>query len=230
MSRLNLGGLLDKLISQSEVVETAEGRYVLKSFWGEKSSIKWLPVTALLSPIYPFAFNPRERLRRELDFFNAGWSSFKTPRILEIDEENYRVVREYVDGRQIDIDMEARKLGLAMGEVHERGWALGDTKPTNFLVGSDGTLYIIDAEQAVKDAEKHHAAWDIYLIIFIASYMYIRSPGVFEEFVREFISGHSETCKRSEIYGELSSAKFEGLLILLPPSHLYKLVKITEGL
>lgn len=230
MSRLNLGGLLDRLISQSEVVETAEGRYVIKSFWSEKSSIKWFPVTALLSPIYPFAFNPRERLRRELDFFNARWSSFKTPRILEIDEENCRVVREYVDGRQLDIRVDARKLGLAIGEVHERGWALGDTKPTNFLVGGDGTLYVIDAEQAVKGAEKHHAAWDIYLIVFIASYMHIGSLNMFEEFIKEFISGHSEACKRSGIYEELSSTKFEGLLILLPPSHLYKLVRITEEL
>ncbi|MEM4485640.1 MAG: hypothetical protein QW116_00170 [Zestosphaera sp.] len=230
MSGLNLIAMLDRLISQSKVVESGESKYVVKSFTGEKSSLKWLPVSALLSPIYPFAYNPKERLERELRFFSTRWESFRTPRIIEVDEENYTVKREYIYGRPLDMKLDARKLGLAVGEVHKKGWALGDTKPTNFLVGDDDVPCIIDAEQAIPDAEKHHIAWDLYLIFLTSSYVFVSSTRMFDEFIREFISSHGRECRCAEVYSELISARFGGLLILLPPSHLYRLVSAVENI
>lgn len=230
MSGLNLIAMLDKLISQTKVIESGEGKYVVKSFTGEKSSLKWFPVSTLLSSIYPFVYSPKERLERELRFFNVEWRSFRTPRIIEVDADNYTVKREYIHGRPLDMSLDAQKLGAAMGEVHEKRWALGDTKPTNFLVGEDGMLYVIDAEQAVPNAEKHHIAWDLYLIFLTSSYVYVSSVRSFNEFIKNFISSHSNLCRCEEAYDELISARFGGLLILLPPSHLYRLVNTVENI
>lgn len=230
MSGLNLIAVLDKLISQTKVIESSEGKYVMKNFTGEKSSLKWFPVSTLLSPIYPFIYSPKERLERELRFFNTEWKNFRTPKIIEVDMENYVVKREYIRGRPLDMDLDAQRLGAAMGEIHEKKWALGDTKPTNFLVGEDDTLYVIDAEQAIPNAEKHHITWDLYLIFLISSYVYVSSVRSFGEFVKNFISSHSSSCHCSEAYDELISTRFGGLLILLPPSHLYRLVNTVENI
>ena len=71
---------IDKLISQAEVI-TFEGRKAIKKvFTSEVGIIKWLPLALLLRPVYPFTLDPRERFKRELNFFNLGasgkWSSF----------------------------------------------------------------------------------------------------------------------------------------------------------
>ncbi len=226
MSRLGLIALLDKMISQSEIIEKSGTKYVLKSFTGEKSSFKWFPLSTFLSFIYPFTYDPNERLERELVFFGHEWKYFKTPKIVEVDKENHKILREYVDGRILDTDIDANKLGKVLGEIHKEGWALGDVKLTNFLIGSNDSIYVIDAEQAISKAETQHMAWDLYLVLLIASYAYIKSPTKFEGFLEDFLSGHDGVCNCREIYEGFNTPKLQSLLILLPPSHLLKLAKV----
>lgn len=226
VNRLGLIALLDKMISQSEIIEESGVKYVLKSFTGEKSSFKWFPLSTFLGFVYPFTYDPAERLERELAFFSKEWKSFKTPKIVKVDKENHKILREYVDGRTLDVDIDASKLGEVLGEIHKEGWALGDVKLTNFLVGGNDLIYVIDAEQAISNAETLHMAWDLYLVFLIASYMYIKSPSRFEEFLGDFLSGHDSVCDCRKICEGFSTPKLQGLLILLPPSHLLKLAKV----
>lgn len=224
LSKLGLITLLDRIVSQSEVVERLGVKYVLKKFTGE-TSLKWFPLSTFLGFVYPFTYDPLERLERELSFFSKKWG-FKTPKIVEVDKENRRILREYVEGRVLDIDTDAVKLGKVLGEVHKEGWALGDVKLTNFLVGDDNSVYVIDAEQAISGAETQHMAWDLYLALLMVSYVYIKSPSRFEEFLKDFLSSHDSVCNCKEIYEGFNTPKLQSLLILLPPSHLLKLAKI----
>lgn len=225
LSKLGLIALIDKMISQSEIIEKSGVKYVLKNFTGEKSSFKWFPLSTFLGFIYPFTYDPTERLERELAFFSKKWDFLKTPKIVEVSRETCRVLREYIDGRALDTDTDARRLGVVLGEVHKDGWALGDVKLTNFLIGNDDSVYIIDAEQAISGAEAQHMAWDLYLVFLIASYVYIKSPSKFEKFLEEFLSGHDSVCNCKAIYEEFNTPKFQSLLILFPLSHLLKLAK-----
>ncbi|MEO3993174.1 MAG: hypothetical protein QN229_02535 [Desulfurococcaceae archaeon TW002] len=226
MSKLGLIALLDKMISQSEIIERSGTKYVLKSFTGEKSSFKWFPLSTFLGFVYPFTYNPTERLERELAFFSKEWGFFKTPKIVEVDKENHKILREYVDGRILDTDIDANKLGKVLGEIHKEGWALGDVKLTNFLISSNDLVYVIDAEQAVSGAGTQHMAWDLYLVLLIASYTYIKSPTKFEEFLENFLFSHDSVCDCEKIYEGFNTPKLQSLLILLPPSHLLKLAKV----
>jgi len=224
LSKLGLITLLDKIVSQAEVVEKSGVKYVLKKFTGE-TSFKWFPLSTFLGFVYPFTYDPLERLERELSFFSKKWG-FKTPKIVEVDKENHRILREYVEGRALDIDTDADKLGRVLGEVHREGWALGDVKLTNFLIGNDNSIYVIDAEQAISEAETQHMAWDLYLVLLMVSYVYIKSPSKFEEFLEDFLSSHDHVCGCEEIYEEFNTPKLQSLLILFPLSHLLKLAKI----
>jgi len=226
VNRLGLIALLDKMVSQSEIIERSGVKYVLKSFTGEKSSFKWFPLSTFLSFVYPFTYDPAERLERELAFFSKEWRFFKTPKIVEVDKENHKILREYVEGRMLDIDIDANNLGRVLGEIHREGWALGDVKLTNFLVGTNDLIYVIDAEQALSEAEPPHMGWDLYLVLLIASYMYIKSPNMFEEFLKDFLSGHDSVCDCRKVYEVFNTPKLQGFLILLPPSHLLKLAKV----
>lgn len=226
VSRLGLVALLDKMVSQSEIIEESGVKYVLKSFTGEKSSLKWFPLSTFLGFVYPFTYDPDERLKRELAFFSKEWEFFKTPKIVRVDEENRKILREYVDGRALDIDIDANKLGRVLGKIHKEGWALGDVKLTNFLVDENDLIYVIDAEQAVSRAETLHMAWDLYLIFLMASYTYIRSPSKFEEFLRDFLSGYGSVYDYGKICEGFNTPKLQSLLILFPPSHLLKLAKV----
>jgi len=225
LSRLGLIALLDRMISQSEVIEKSGVKYVLKNF-AKEMSLKWFPLSTFLSFVYPFTYDPAERLERELAFFSRGWEFFKTPKVVEVDKENHRMLREYVEGRALDTDIDADKLGKTLGEIHKEGWALGDVKLTNFLVRDDDSVYVIDAEQAIPKAETQHMAWDLYLVFLAVSYVYIKSPSKFEEFLEEFLTNHDKVCNCGRVYESFNTPRLQGLLILLPPSHLLKLAKV----
>ena len=47
--------------------------------------------------------------------------------------------------------------------VHAHDVSLGDTKPDNVLIKKDGTIFLIDFEQATKDGDK---AWDIAVFLY----------------------------------------------------------------
>ena len=47
--------------------------------------------------------------------------------------------------------------GELFAKVHSYDMTLGDTKPENVMVHKDGTVYLLDFEQATQDGDK---AWD----------------------------------------------------------------------
>jgi len=69
-------------------------------------------------------------------------------------------------------------------------------------------------------------AWDLYLVFLAVSYVYIKSPSKFEEFLEEFLTNHDKVCNCGRVYESFNTPRLQGLLILLPPSHLLKLAKV----
>ncbi len=223
---------IDKLISQAEVI-TFEGRKAIKKvFTSEVGIIKWLPLALLLRPVYPFTLDPRERFKRELNFFNLGasgkWSSFSTPRVLSVDENALTLIREYVEGDLIDYKENAKMLAAALAEVHSKGYVLGDVKPTNFVVGNE--LYIIDAEQATQSSSNDHRAWDLLLTTFFMSYLLIRDLPTFKEVLKDFLKGYLDSGGGEEAVKQVASIKLTSLSLLIPLPHLVALGRVLEEL
>lgn len=217
--------LLDRLISQSEVVDVGGGKVVKKRFVKEVGVIKWLPPTILLRGTYPFTLNPKERFSRELDFFtNEVWEGVKVPEVIAADEEVLEIVREYVDGKPLDYRVNADLIARTLAEIHCRGRALGDVKPTNFLVTGEGTLYVIDAEQSVRTTDRAHWAWDIALTMFFASYANLTDLGGFRRFVSRFVKSYVASGGLVETFDEILTPRFSPLTLLMPLPHLFAMV------
>ena len=56
-----------------------------------------------------------------------------------------------------------------MAKVHSKGIVLGDTKPENMIVKPDGTIYMIDFEQATQGGDK---TWDTTVFLYFAGHYF----------------------------------------------------------
>ncbi len=160
------------MLSQSKVQHLANGKLVVVKKYSLLGIPKWIIVKTYLWHAYPFTVNPRERLSRELIFFEEGPSSIVRPKVLEADFEQAVMVREYIEGRRLNAyppdEEDVVKVARALGMIHSECWCLGDVKPDNFLeVGS--TFCVVDAEQALKYATVREKAWDIALTLLFSS-------------------------------------------------------------
>ncbi len=214
--------VIDKLISQAEVVIIDNRKYVKKKYGKEVGILKWLPPAIFLRSIYPFTLEPRERMRREIEFLSQSWGYLGVPRVLTYDESKLELVREYVEGDPLDYrsDTSPKLLGNALREIHLRGYALGDVKPTNFIVSKEGDIYVIDAEQATKTDDPSIKCWDLMATLLLASYSLITNLSKYRYFVRSLINEYLRDQRLVEVIREYTSHKFGGLTLLMPPLHL----------
>ena len=224
---------IEKFISQAEVI-TYEGRKAIrKIFTREIGIIKWLPPTLLFRPIYPFSLDPKERFRRELNFLKLGasghWTTFSTPKVLSFNDNSLTIIREYIDGPLINYKRDVNILATALAEIHSKNYVLGDVKPTNFVV-SNGTLYIIDAEQAIESSSIEHRAWDLALNIFFMSYIALWDVPAFKDLVRKFLENYLSSGGSSESVKNITSVKLSSISLLMPLPHLVALVRVIEEL
>ncbi|MCD6323666.1 MAG: hypothetical protein J7L55_00960 [Desulfurococcales archaeon] len=220
---------MDKLISQTEIRVEGGRKYVVKKFTREVGLIKWIPPAIIFRATYPFTLIPRERFRRELRFFSHPWENVRTPNVLESDEESLTIEREYVEGSILNYGEDLEKLAEGLAEIHSKGWALGDVKPTNFIVGENG-LYVIDAEQAVDSGKRTYMAWDLMLTSFFAAYTYLVEVSKYEEFVREFFRKYLDFGGPFDAVKNVGGFRFGGLVLLMPLPHVFTLAETIDDL
>jgi tRNA A-37 threonylcarbamoyl transferase component Bud32 len=80
------------------------------------------------------------------------------------------------------------RVGEIFAKVHSVGVSLGDTKPDNVLIKQDGTIFLIDFEQAAKDGDK---AWDIAVFLYYCGhYLQPFSSIKAESVAKAFINGY----------------------------------------
>lgn len=240
----NILELLDGFSKQSRILVVDSEKLVLKEYGGEAGLIKWLVVNLSSTPVkmYPFVFNPRSRMEREVSFLRTDTPGFMKPGLRVVDYIGVRIIRDYVEGEEVDSSTSPqvfRVLGRSLGMLHCSGWALGDTKVSNF-VSNDGRVYIVDAEQAVETWRKEHFSWD--LVVFastlgISCYSScVTNQRAYLERIEAFLQGYLENpCApvREAVYS-LTEGDSRLLLFLLVPFPLNmgvsRLLKGMQGL
>ena len=92
----------------------------------------------------------RYRTRREARLLAKARSvGVNTPRVIEVDEESYTIVMEYIDGVQLKKVLRKENLhlmeeaGRMVGTLHRYNIVHGDLTTSNFLL-REGELYLID--------------------------------------------------------------------------------------
>jgi len=83
----------------------------------------------------------------------ARRSGIPTPRILELDKKNHKIIMEFIDGKRIkellnESDKNTAKkisinIGKLIGKLHSRGIIHGDLTTSN-MIFKDGKIYFID--------------------------------------------------------------------------------------
>ena len=84
------------------------------------------------------------------------------------------------------------RVGELFAKVHSYNVTLGDTKPDNVLIKQDGTLFLIDFEQATKEGDK---AWDVAVFLYYSGhylepfYSNSKAESVAKAFIEGYLKG-----------------------------------------
>ncbi len=221
---------VDLLLGQVDIIEWNGVKAVRKKFSSEIGFLKWLPPSIFYKASYPFTISPYERLRRELQFFSSGGKWYNVPKVYEIDEEEAVIIREFIDGNKLTYDLEISEvLGKALAEIHSNGYALGDVKPSNFII-NDNNIYVIDAEQAVMSDNNELFSWDLILTLLFASYKYVVEPGEYKKFVKRLINSYLNSGGSILGVKSIFSIRNLSIALLIPPHTLKTLIElVTEA-
>ncbi|MCW3984522.1 MAG: phosphotransferase [Candidatus Bathyarchaeota archaeon] len=169
----HVGGMLNDVY-----LINAGDRKVLAKRFKDWSGFKWFPLSLWSFGARSFAVSGQARLAKECAISellsNAG---FNVPKILLVSNTERLVFMEFIEGASLsqaikqyasdeagdEVLATVAKVGETLAKVHAKGVSLGDTKPDNVLVKADGTLYLIDFEQAQQGGDK---AWDIAVFLY----------------------------------------------------------------
>ncbi len=210
------------LYTQSKI-EWRDGERIVTKCYSSIFGIKWFLISGMFYT-YPYASQPLERMGREIEFFTTKWNKIGVPKIIDMDYDNLCLYREFIDGREIGKDeKDFRMLGDAMKQIHEAGFSLGDTKLSNFMIVGD-RVFVIDAEQALRNSSLDYKAWDIVVFFLFSSLAFLNEVKEYRECMRSFVEAYQMT---HDLALKVMDMKNLPLLGLFPPLHLLEVKKIT---
>jgi tRNA A-37 threonylcarbamoyl transferase component Bud32 len=201
-----IGGMLNDVFLITASAENGETKVLAKRF-KDWSGLKWFPLTLWSYGAKSFAVSGQARLAKECAIsellHNEG---FNVPKILHVSNAKRIVFMEYIDGENLSEAIKqlgassdpailqnvlgtVGKVGEIFAGVHARNVTLGDTKPDNLLIKQDGTIFMIDFEQANQEGDK---AWDIAVFLYYSGHYLqpLNSQAKAESVAKAFITGY----------------------------------------
>ncbi len=201
-----MGGMLNDVYLINVRGNGSERKVVAKRF-KDWSGFKWFPLTIWSLGKRPFAIAAQARLAKECaisDFLHS--KGFNVPKILHVSNAERLIFMEYIEGENLSQAIKRiatatehqtfeeelasiSKAGEILANVHSHNISLGDTKPENMLVKQDGSIYMIDFEQATEGGDK---AWDVAVFLYYSGHylqpLYGNSKA--ESIAKAFINGY----------------------------------------
>ena len=148
---------------------TREKSVVVKNYTDVRS-LKWALLGVWASTANKFSASPSSRMDREYGMTRRLRSlGVLVPAVIAVAPGERMLVKDYVDGQTLSSTINGllkgyegglvhvSSYGQVIARVHSQGIALGDSKPSNVVIGSAG-LYLTDLEQAFLGGDR---AWDI---------------------------------------------------------------------
>ncbi|MGD6852857.1 MAG: RIO1 family regulatory kinase/ATPase [Candidatus Bathyarchaeia archaeon] len=175
-----IGGVLNDVYLINAYGVNGDTKVLVKRF-KDWSGFKWFPLTLWSFGARSFAVSGQARLAKEIaasEFLRT--QGFNVPKILHVSNAERIVFMEFIEGEGLSQAIKhystasngevasgvlgaVEGFGEILARVHGHNVSLGDTKPDNVLVKPDGTLYLIDFEQALQGGDK---AWDIAVFLY----------------------------------------------------------------
>ena len=221
-----IGGMLNDVYLIKARRNGVETKVLAKRF-KDWSGFKWFPLTVWSLGARPFAITAQARLAKECAvsefLYNEG---FNVPKILHVSNAERLVFMEYIEGESLSqaikriaaaaenqkFDSELARLekaGEILANVHAHNIVLGDTKPENMLVKPDGTIYMIDFEQATQDA-KGDKAWDVAVFLYYSGHYLqpLSGIGKAEAIAKAFINGYLKAGGGADVIRKAGTPKY----------------------
>ena len=221
-----IGGMLNDVYLIKARGNGIETKVLAKRF-KDWSGFKWFPLTVWSLGARPFSITARARLAKECAIseflYNEG---FNVPKILHVSNAKRLIFMEYIEGESLsqaikriaaatenqtfDVELaHLEKAGEILANVHAHNIVLGDTKPENMLVKSDGTIYMIDFEQATEDA-KGDKAWDVAVFLYYSGHYLqpLYGTGKAEAIAKTFINGYLKGGGKVDVIKKAGTPKY----------------------
>ncbi len=182
------GGMLNDVYLINAQGNGTQTKVLVKRF-KDWSGFKWLPLTvwSLGARDEPLSINAQARLAKECaisEFLRS--EGFNVPKILRVSNAERLIFMEFIEGENLSYAIKRisaaepednvqgelaliSQAGQLMAQVHSHNIVLGDTKPENIIVKPDGSIYLIDFEQAAQDGDGDRA-WDIAVFLYYAGH------------------------------------------------------------
>ena len=230
-----VGGMLNDVYLINAHGNGGETKVLAKRF-KDWSGFKWFPLTLWSFGARSFAVSGQARLAKEYaisEFLhNEG---FNVPKILHVSNAERIVFMEYIEGENLseaikryatstdpatlqDVLGKVGRVGEILAQVHSHNVSLGDTKPDNVLIKRDGTIFLIDFEQATQDGDK---AWDIAVFLYYCGH-YLQpfySNGKAESIAKAYIDGYLKSGGSAYNVRKAGAPKYTRVFsIFTPPS------------
>lgn len=213
----SLGGMLNDVY----LIDTGSRKVLAKRF-KDWSGFKWFPLTLWSFGARSFAVSGQARLAKECAISKQLLGEgFNVPKILHVSNAERIVFMEFVEGKNLgkavkqfsigDAGVEVLetvgKVGETMAKVHQSGIVLGDTKPDNVLIKPDGSIYLIDFEQAQKGGDR---TWDIAVFLYYCGHYMQPFDGTekAEAVAEAFIEGYLRAAGKVEDVHKAASPKY----------------------
>jgi tRNA A-37 threonylcarbamoyl transferase component Bud32 len=201
-------------------------------------SLKWVTLSLYGLGSVRFSISGRRRMEAEYAFnYLLSKRGLKVPDILGADIRSRSILFSYIPGDGLSIllariaqtgqigqreETGARTAGELMAGAHGLEAALGDTKPENFIVDRNGTVTLVDLEQARENGDY---SWDVAEFLYYSGHYWLPFNGALSEYVDSFVKGYLESGP-ARILRKAASPKYVRIFsVWTPPNILLSIRK-----
>ncbi|MBS7648384.1 MAG: lipopolysaccharide kinase InaA family protein [Candidatus Bathyarchaeia archaeon] len=238
-----LGGVLNSVYILRVAENEKERKTVVKVF-KDWYGWKWFPLTLWALGTRDFTVMGKARLEREyaINMFLSN-HGINVPSIIYVSPEEKIIFQEYIDGinasevirqlykmtgdengREKLLDV-IRRIGRELAKIHSLGVSVGDCKPENIILSSDGRIFFVDLEQAERSGDQ---AWDIAEFLYYSGhYTLLPSLNIIDEEVKEFIYGYLESGGKIENIKRALSPRYIKVFSFFTPPHVILAISNT---
>lgn len=201
-----LGGVLNN-VYLIEFHPNAAFRGVVAKKFEQWVNMKWGTLALWAVGAQNFSVRAKTRMARECSALRfLRQNHILVPEVLHVSWDRAILFLEYVEGRSLDTyvaewlkrgevaDDDAahmKKAGETLARVHSLNMSVGDFKPENLIVTSNGSLCLVDLEQSGKDGNK---PWDLAeFLFFTAHHAWPTTPGTtIRKLTQSLLEGYVE--------------------------------------
>lgn len=240
VSLRRFGGVLNEVYLLTYAADGEERKALLKRYptW---VSLKWAPLALWTLGTQNFAVLGKARLEKECAMTNLlSKIGIRVPSILHVSFQDRMLLREYVEGENLSDIIKAvvsrggpgdkereliKDVGKMIATAHGAGLTLGDSKPGNFIVETDGDTFIVDLEQGARGGNE---SWDIAEFLYFSGHHIgpLDAVNSVVEMTKSFIEGYLDRGGSMRSVAEVARLKYTKVFTPLTLPHvIYSIAK-----